>query len=976
MMLNDPMLWRIVWKEYRAQRGFALAVAGVGIVFMLLLAVTIDRPQDRLVPIWGVAGFLPAFYALGCAATLFASEREEQTVDLLRIFAARTGRFFWGKVGFSLVSAVIVYGLLLALAMILTASSPRAITNPERMLPQAAWLGVQFLCWGFLFSALCRKVLVAVPLAGFTPFLVKLAWQSTGRAAPSEDWWYNDLALPLPLLLFSYIATRQMLRDRSVEWSWARLLRLPHRTSPGLKWLAADEEVAPLWQRTWSRLIWLEAMQVLTLGHFLWIAGLLAFAFVPLYHLGDFAPLYQFGDQRAVFTAVALPFLMGLWSLHSEAGRRTRFLAETGLPPAVVWLTRHVVWMFAAAALTSPLVQAIHNFERVFRIGSSTCPHWSDVLIMSCLCYCAGQFASMLIPRTVTAGFVGVVLSALLCGWLMLMTGLKVPLALAVAPLAAVLLAATLGWSRNWLLERATGRSYLKLGAFVAGSFAVVWGGVGAYRVAEIPRPDELWSAGLILDANRLSGAGDGPVHAEETETARMYLQACQGMPTGSPEWELDSRVDEPPKTVLDGWEFATEHDRTFLANHQQDLAILLAASQRETCIFAGLARHDFPGREWWQKVQQLSNGASLALLSARELEAEGRLDEALERYLAVLRMSRHLALRGTTDQWAAGNQIAALVEKWMPRWAAHPEQTAERIHGAVARVQAEFARFPPLRDALAADHADVREKLLGNWDELAPSGPDAPIWERVVFNLMEHGIPWEKSRALHVAELSYIARLQCADVLEQALDVPGRDPIQWSELAGGSSWCSMPDMTFANQLLGDRGWKSGGRFAPQTSDRSVWPDQPPWQWVQTTPSLQVLAAQSPPGILLHTRLSDAVSRRALLLQLELLAWKHAHGSYPQRLDDLPDVAVTGIIDPWTGREFGYRGNGFPRPVLFQNGKVEAGQPLFWSAGERDARVVATTSGEYRAVDWIGPIGPPPKTPSGTTPPIRAFRLP
>jgi hypothetical protein len=85
---------------------------------------------------------------------------------------------------------------------------------------------------------------------------------------------------------------------------------------------------------------------------------------------------------------------------------------------------------------------------------------------------------------------------------------------------------------------------------------------------------------------------------------------------------------------------------------------------------------------------------------------------------------------------------------------------------------------------------------------------------------------------------------------------------------------------------------------------------------------------------------------RALLLRLELAAWKSAHGEYPARLDDLPDAGRAVTIDPYTGNEFGYRPNGFPSKVRFINPAtyleevVAAGQPLIWSAGPYNVRIV------------------------------------
>ncbi len=113
MILSDTMFWRLVWKEYRAQRGFWLSVAGFSVGLMLVLMWLLNAQQEWFAGHWAIAIIMPAFYALGSAATVFASEMEEGTTDLLRIMAARSGRVFYGKVGFSLISTLAMWACLL-----------------------------------------------------------------------------------------------------------------------------------------------------------------------------------------------------------------------------------------------------------------------------------------------------------------------------------------------------------------------------------------------------------------------------------------------------------------------------------------------------------------------------------------------------------------------------------------------------------------------------------------------------------------------------------------------------------------------------------------------------------------------------------------------------------------------------------------------------------------------------------------------
>ena len=114
--MTDPVVWRLLWKEYRVQRGFWLSLAGVTLAVQLIVAAVPEQYVDHAVWMFGLAIMTPAFYALGCGATTFAAEREEGTLEQLRILAVPAGRLFLTKVVFGLASALALLGVLLLLA--------------------------------------------------------------------------------------------------------------------------------------------------------------------------------------------------------------------------------------------------------------------------------------------------------------------------------------------------------------------------------------------------------------------------------------------------------------------------------------------------------------------------------------------------------------------------------------------------------------------------------------------------------------------------------------------------------------------------------------------------------------------------------------------------------------------------------------------------------------------------------------------
>src|SRR4029079_14562571 len=102
-----------------------------------------------------------------------------------------------------------------------------------------------------------------------------------------------------------------------------------------------------------------------------------------------------------------------------------------------------------------------------------------------------------------------------------------------------------------------------------------------------------------------------------------------------------------------------------------------------------------------------------------RELEGTGKLDEAFERYLAVRRLSRHIASRGTVWEWSEGVQVEGMASGWIPAWAAHPDQTAARIEAGVQRFGQETRQFPALRDAVLTQQFMIRRAMRDDWSQV-----------------------------------------------------------------------------------------------------------------------------------------------------------------------------------------------------------------------------------------------------------------
>jgi hypothetical protein len=335
-----------------------------------------------------------------------------------------------------------------------------------------------------------------------------------------------------------------------------------------------------------------------------------------------------------------------------------------------------------------------------------------------------------------------------------------------------------------------------------------------------------------------------------------------------------------------------------------------------------------------------------LILYSARELEAQGKLDEAFERYVAVLHMARHVAERGTTREWSDGLLLETKVGKWIGGWAAHPDQTAERIETAAKRIGQEAGVFPPLQGAVATEQFMLRRVVEDDWAELLPKLqiPEQEAAARTTLKVLDRLCPWEHARNLRVLDLIGASELHCLAVLDNGLATPGLDMQLLARLAGAVPATEDPTYLAINQQYrsfpGHR-LGAGDFFTPESAGTTP-AERVPWNWLKTTYPLNQSFRETTHERLWQLRLRRELSLRSMLLRLKLAAYKKTRGEYPEQLGG-HDLGMNAI-DPYTGAEFGYRREGFASAIPVKSGltyaevTLAAGQPILWSAGPSNVR--------------------------------------
>ena len=426
-----PIFWRLVWKEYRVQRPLWLALSAVGLLVYLICAVELwfsrQDPHEWVF----IPGAILLVYMVASATILFALEREEGTDEFLRIVAAPPFRLVAAKLLFLLASAVglLITQELLFCALVDYTHLNQLTRNRETFLAIAWYLAIVLvLLLTAVFVSLCsRRVVHAVAmtvvlgvlqfllppfwhgvlvvcLLGSLPFLVDRwlivprdrpqwfrlhlsfpRWSRTQAAVPQAAT-AGDLAGPAEDLLVP-TADSGPAGTAVVPGTIPQPGRVSRTLQAGLRyrfhiegwgaWLCGDR-LQSVTGRQFGRLVWQEFRQARLAMFLMTTVGLvlLAFTYFPS---GYGVPvgmrkLSMIAISLVIqFSIFAIPNLAGSLSFEREgAGQRFRFLAEKGISPSLVWLSKHTVWLTFAVLLSggllwwnfNDLVETLYGWDR------------------------------------------------------------------------------------------------------------------------------------------------------------------------------------------------------------------------------------------------------------------------------------------------------------------------------------------------------------------------------------------------------------------------------------------------------------------------------------------------------------------------------------------------------------------------------------------------------------------------------------
>ncbi|NQV24211.1 MAG: hypothetical protein HQ518_07560 [Rhodopirellula sp.] len=404
--MNSSIALRLLWKEYRVQRGLWLAMAAGSVMLQALIAFLMPSGPERFQGIVPVAFMLTGFYAIGSGAITFAIEREDGTQLRPVMLGCPPGLTLTVKTLFGIVTTALLLALTISSGMLLSLGN---LTLPENTFPTEAsgmliplallfvalpYLGC--LLWSTLFSLITRKVIVALGLAAvamigsyivvaMTSIAMIESWQRHPSYQPRGMELFIAAIIPcflvLLLLAANYLLTHRWLTRVFFDQTSARspsffkCWRIRRSgldggmiVEIGVEDRTAFEVISPevavhqppprfglsLLYATWGPnlwrhlrfLRWREAIETrkLFVG-FLLVTLVLTYWCVAV----NFRGIGTEWHGLVAFFIHAACVACGVMAFRAEQDdRKVQRLADMGLRPATVWFSKHLVWLSRA----------------------------------------------------------------------------------------------------------------------------------------------------------------------------------------------------------------------------------------------------------------------------------------------------------------------------------------------------------------------------------------------------------------------------------------------------------------------------------------------------------------------------------------------------------------------------------------------------------------------------------------------------
>jgi hypothetical protein len=867
--------------------------------------------MDLVAGLFGIAITIPAFYALGCGATMFSAEHETGTFDFQRTLPVSPRRYFFTSVGFGLLSTIAMIVLLLLVAVVLYTAPAWISREPLAELPNRLWpayfgvggVGVlELFVWGVFFSLILKRPLVAailgvavasigiqfaisVPIfdASLAPYIVAaprrlaiVALVAIADIVLAGRWFRGERVLPG---IF-----RRKPRYRPVRKVVSTAAELPFATADRPRF--SSVLVRLFWQQAWqSGWVWIWFLAAMVI---FFVLNKEPFGIAMTHHV----ELKFVLGLSVIVTLIALP-LIGVYVFYPDQQRKLyQFFSERGVRPGQFWWARQI------AGLTVPLTLGLLFYiaivvPQIYReyVANYSHLHLSQnplyqnpvlmwlgplgiVLNLLLVVYTVGQLFAMFLRSGILAMLFSLILSVLLTLLMIGMIFWEVPWWWSIAPWPFVFLLATRLRTPAWLAERNGLRDWLRPAIGLAPAVAIL-AAIPLYRVYSVPVVSVGFSPEQFV-------ADQMPTPAA-METVKMYRQAWQAQVAVKDDEAATAALPTTPAQQESGHRFWSAdkplgaHDAAYAKANVKAIELALEASKRSECNFYLYSLDNDSG--FSDDAHQVWGLFGLVLLRARQLEADGDLDAAWEHYLGALRIARHLDMHSTTTQLCQDTGIQLYAR--LVGWAASKGQTPERIRAALKQLE-EFRVDPtPMFGTLEARYLYDRALLTGERTTTAAAtlpvtGNSRQTVEQhrwASFEMWRRFLPWERYRALRL------------------LNILTSQELRWleSEVAAAEKGA---ERSFIQGYI-ER------ELEYKLKEQIVLP--------------VMIADGYNRNYLVDLYRHERASRNAALLSMAIQAWKLEHGALPKTLDELKGSYFAELPkDPFNGRDFRYFPEGSP----------------------------------------------------------------
>ncbi|MCA9010192.1 MAG: hypothetical protein KDB01_10625 [Planctomycetaceae bacterium] len=926
----NTTFYRLVWKEYRAQRSLwlSLLIAAVILPVVIMTATSGDVPFEDLMTI-GLT--ITVAFGVAAAAVAFAGEEDDGTAMWLRMFPLKTYTLLAGKLTIIAIGVVTLLAISTTFNAMLVQLFGNGLSRIDRGRNNEAiidWLRATVGMSTFIlltlacalrshkvfaalgWSAGCM-VLFAILLMNteegpLSPFPLVVTALSALAVYPAVRQWHRGLRSGepaavafVPGLSKPYSVIHNFLRGRDDVWS-KRLIRAASASPP--------------LSRTMRVLLWRELRFVVP-----FVRGCIAVAVLLLLaHV-------LLPDEQIPFLGLFYSFVIiecGLRTFrHDQQQLNGLFWSQRGVAPALVWAVRSVVWYLALWITVAAFIALERfviyqflshakdkqlqvyateivrnmalNFARPEMGGRSL---WGPVAALVSGSFVISQLMSMWIRKPILAASCGFVGTLFYWVWIGYLTAFDFPLAMTAWPLIFLFLLAGFLTRRQWMDRRMSPKIILQRSVMVVFPCFCMWPAQMLWRGYEIP--DVGFSLTLHqkdFGNTQLSNMSDAEITAyfsdygySEKNAKGKWAEAWGGFFHNSP---ASFTMSDMPN--LQDSRLPTDYRPTAALNALDQI------------LTADLRTHRLPPKyrvPWTMTPVAATN--HILLGEGQRLFEANQLDEALTRVTQAVTLSRYLSQEATSWlQWRQAIVCELFAMEVLHRMIADDRLTEEQL----ARVGSEF------------------HKASSFWT----TGMNVTRNRAVVYQQLLHhrGYLWDKYNAL----------------IKENRNGYGGGTNGWPEAIINSNWAERRRMMNAIQLIASLNQSTGAGQQHEVPIEKV------NRWLETSAANSQLDFIADPALIggyesPQERLFRGVfnAERATGVMIVLQRYRRKHGHFPGSLLDLSEFGFNATdirLREHSGSVLlGYapHGVGFSMPVRNNFGHSQAlapDQPILYSQG-------------------------------------------